>query len=58
MTDKEANEALEKMARDINKDLPPDLWNYMVQISMSKEGVFATAIPLADCYLDADDDRS
>lgn len=55
MTDQEANAALEKMARDINKNLPPDLWNYMVQISMSKEGVFATAIPLEDTYLDTED---
>lgn len=43
-----------KMAREINTDLPPDLENYLVTISLSKAGTFAIAVPLED----TDDDRS
>ena len=48
--------ALVEMARDINKDLPPDIWNYVVHISMSKDGVTATAIPRSDMYATDDEE--
>ena len=48
--------ALVEMARDINKDLPPDIWNYVVHISMSEDGVTATAIPRSDMYATDDEE--
>ena len=50
--------ALVEMARDINKDLPPDIWNYIVHISMSEDGVTvtATAIPRSDMYATDDEE--
>ena len=50
-----AMDALTKMAREINNDLPADLHNYFVQICMSSDGVYATAIPLEDTYKDNDE---
>ena len=41
--------------REINNDLPADLHNYFVQICMSSDGVYATAIPLEDTYKDNDE---
>lgn len=45
-----------RVARDINKDLPPDIWNYVVTISMGKDGCHATATPRSEMY--ATDDKN
>ena len=54
--DQASMDALVEMARDINKDLPPDIWNYVVTISMGKDGVVATAIPRSEMYKTNDEE--
>lgn len=45
-----AMKELEQMARDINADLPADLQNHVVSITMSKDGIRAKAIPIEDTW--------
>ena len=46
MTQQEAFAELEKMAREINPNLPADLSGHEIRISLSVYGKYASAIPV------------